>query len=157
MENQEHIKVLLAPIYPMGIPLYISEGDDEMTTFNLASDFCSLHGYNNWRANTHGLYLLRGKSREKDDILMAVQELPVFPVGLERIPQYIQHMNHFGKQSYHAVPQKDDYRSYTFRQLYGICGPLMRSLSEKYSYGRGQNHLWVAERISGKRILIIHF
>ena len=68
-----------------GVPLYISEGENEMSIFNLACEFCRLHSYNGWREHTHGLYLLRGGIDRSEYLIFGLMEVPELPQALHKI------------------------------------------------------------------------
>lgn len=80
MKNQSESMIERCTLDAMGIPLHVNKGENEMQVFNLACAFCSLHGYNSWRANTCGLYLLRGAGGREEDVLFGLKCL-FFPAS----------------------------------------------------------------------------
>jgi len=156
MENQP--KITLSSIDPFGISLYFSERDFEITAFNLACIFCSRNDYTSWRLNTYAIYLLRGTSTDKKDILFALLEVPELPEPLRELLNYLQFYNQHGKEIFKtAALTGENYRDCTLRQLEQDCDVVIKSAEDKYTSGAGQNHIWIAEQFSGKRILLIHF
>lgn len=157
MKKQPHAPIELCPLDAQGVPLYTDQGENEITVFNLACAFCCLHGYNGWRAHTHGLYLLRGGSERKDDLLYALLETGHLPKELAEITRFLQAYNGSGTEIFKLYRGADDYREFILRNLDRDCTEIVSKSGDQYISGRGQNHVWIAERLSGKRVLIMHF
>lgn len=98
MKNQLESIIERCALDAMGIPLDVNKGENEMQVFNLACAFCSLHGYNSWRTNTFGLYLLRGAGGREEDMLFGLLEVSVFPSELEIILRLLDHYNGCGPE-----------------------------------------------------------
>ncbi|TCD03216.1 hypothetical protein [Pedobacter psychroterrae] len=158
MKKLPHAPIGLCALDAQGVPLYTDQGENEITIFNLACAFCCLHGYNGWREHTHGLYLLRGGSDDEEDILFALLEIQVFPKELKGLTRFLQAYNGSGKAIYQLGKQgAEDYREFVLRNLDKDCTKIVSKSKVGYISGRGQNHVWIAERLSGRRVLIMHF
>lgn len=158
MKKQPHAPIELCSLDAQGVPLYTDQGENEITVFNLACAFCCLHGYNGWREHSHGLFLLRGGTDRKEDILFALLETADFPKELKDLTRFLQAYNGSGKAIFQLAKQgSEDYREFVLRNLDKDCAKIVKTAGEGYISGRGQNHVWIAERISGKRVLIMHF
>lgn len=157
MENQENKNIILSPIDPLGVRLFINEHDDEIQSFNIACSFCAQHGYSGWRENTHGLYLLRGKSRKDVCLMMALLEVPEFPKELGKILERIQYYNEHGEQLFSAEKARGElYPDFMLRNVAADCGQICDTADGWFISGRGQSHVWVSDQ-GGKRVLIVHF
>ena len=150
-------KIYRSSIDPLNVPLYLSQGDNEMIGFNLACDFCRIHSYSSWRENTHGLYLLRGKTENRENMLMGLLETPVLPEPLGEVLNYLQFYNQHGEEVFRAAGISGDYRQVILNHFAKDCTVAVKSAGDNYMTGTGQSHVWIAERLSGKRILLIHF
>lgn len=150
--------VELCALDAFGVPLYISEGENEMSVFNLACEFCRLHNYNGWREHTHGLYLLRGGIDRSEDLIFGLLEVPELPEALHKITGLLLAYNRSGEGVF-AVCHKygENYRDFVLRSLDNDCAALVETTDNQYISGRGQSHVWIAEQLSGKRAMIIHF
>jgi hypothetical protein len=157
MKKQPHAPIELCALDAQGVPLYTDQGENEITVFNLACAFCCLHGYNGWREHTHGLYLLRGGSDRKDDLLYALLETRHLPKELIEITRFLQAYNGAGTEIFKLYRGADDYREFILRNLDADCLAIVRKSEYLYISGRGQNHVWIAECSTGKRVLIMHF
>jgi hypothetical protein len=157
MKKQPHAPIELCALDALGVPLYTDQGENEVTIFNLACAFGGLHGYNGWREHTHGLYLLRGGTDRTEDIVYALLEIPQFPSELVPVTRLLQAYNGSGTEIYKLYRGADDYREFVLRNLEADCIRFVQSAGDGYISGRGQNHVWIAERSGGKRVLIIHF
>ena len=89
--------------------------------------------------------------------MMALLEVPVFPESLQEVLSYIQFYNQYGTEVYKSDEKGEDYQACILRNLERDCAVVMNCAADHYSCGSGQSHVWIAERISGKRILLIHF
>ena len=141
----------------MGIPLHVNKGENEIQVFNLACEFCSLHGYNSWRANTYGLYLLRGAGGREEDVLFGLLEVPVFPSDLEITLRLLDHYNGSGPELFALLGKRsEEYRDFIIRMLSKDCREITDP-NETYNSGYGGSHIWIAERRSGRRIFMMQF
>jgi len=157
MKKQQKTTIQLCALDAVGVPLYINTDDNEMTAFNVACEFCGLHSYNGWRVNTHGLFLLRGDSERRENLLMGLLEVPVMPKALEAVIDLLAYYNRCGDQLYAKNQKKfEDYRDFIIRVFSKDCRELTDP-NETYASGYGGSHIWIAERSSGIRVLMLHF
>ncbi|WP_142528565.1 hypothetical protein [Pedobacter westerhofensis] len=157
MKKQQKTTIILCALDPVGVPLYINRGENEMTAFNLACEFCGLHSYSGWRENTHGLYLLRGGRERKENLMIGLLEVPLLPKALEAVTDRLRYYNQYGEELYTKdKKQFEDYRDFIIRVLSKDCSGITDP-NESYTSGYGGSHIWIAERSSGRRVLMMHF
>jgi len=157
MKHVTKTTIYRAPLDPSGIPLYLREGDNEITAFNAACAFCRRHDYHSWRADTFVLYLLRAKGSDPAHLLTAVQQVRELPKSLKRVFPTISFYNEFGRRLYGQLRKKgEDYRDCLIRCLAKDCQDIAGKTGG-YLSGYGSSHVWIAERLTSRRVLIIHF
>ncbi|MES2458184.1 MAG: hypothetical protein V4594_21685 [Bacteroidota bacterium] len=149
----------LSPLDALGLRLYLRKGDDEISAFNQACEFCRKHGYSNWRLDTHGIYLLRypEATNETGKLIFGILETPSLPEALHQVIDLLRFYNRYGLEVYpNAKKRGETYQEYVLRKLARDCQEIVGSSAE-FSTGYGQSHVWVANRLTSRRILLMHF
>lgn len=143
-----------------GMRVLLSKGDDIGYTFNAALEFLDRHGFAAWLTYYHAVYYLRGhKSKaEFEDVLVGMQETSTLPPELYEIIHCLQFWNQEGRKCYEMnKDQGEEYRDFIIRCIAADCRVFVEPHWEKFLTGRGSNHVWVTDRLSNQRVLLIHF
>lgn len=157
MTNQEHSKIFLSPIDPLGVPLYLSKGDDEIEAFNLTCEFCRHHEYSGWQTSPHRIYLLRGSSFRREGNIFGLLEISDLPAKLDWVLECLKEHNQSGGNFCTSNQKRgQSYRDCMIKIIGKACNNKTES-DEIYLCGIGGSHIWIAERISGRRVFLMHF
>lgn len=157
MTNRKNSIIFLSPIDPLGVPLYLSKGDDEIEAFNLACEFCRRHGYSGWQPSPHRIFLLRGSSFRKEDNIFGILEISALPAKLDWVLECLEEYNQCGGDLCTSNQKRgQNYRDRMIKIIGKVCNNNTES-DEIYFSGIGGSHIWIAERISGRRVFLIHF
>jgi hypothetical protein len=157
MKKNIHSEIYLSATHPADIKLYLSSGDDESSALGRASAFCLRYGYYGWKRNIYGLYLLRGRCRDKRGLLFGLLQVRVLPANLYPVLDLLKYYNESARKIYKASGSgEESYRDCLIRCLAADCRELIGPL-DGFMTGNSESHIWIAERFGSDRIMIIHF
>ena len=106
------------------------------------------------------LYYLRGHRKyvSFDKVLIAALEnLPTLPDDLYKMLENITFWNFDGENCHTMNCKNDDnYKDFILRVIASDATAFVDA-HPHYLTGKGGNHVWIAEKSTGKRVLVIHF
>lgn len=143
-----------------GLPVRISQDDYCRATLENIAGFIDRHGFDEQEIFYDMVYYLRGQKTkaEFEDVLVGLQETKILPPELYEIIHCLQFWNQEGRKCYEMnKDQGEEYRDFIIRCIAADCRVFVEPHAEKFITGRGGNHVWVTDRLSNERLLLIHF
>jgi len=93
-----------------------------------------------------------------EDVLVGMQETKILPPELYEVIHCLQFWNQEGRKCYQMNGEAyEDYKEFILKCIAADCRVFIEPHAEKFITGRGGNHVWVTDKISKERILLIHF
>lgn len=140
--------------------ILVDESDFNPLTVGNAIDFCQTHGYTFNGIGITAVFYLRGRLSKVDysDVLVGILEAEVLPEKLFEIVHCLSFWNQTGVENYNRNKEGDEsYRDFILRCIACDCRVFVKPCQDKFITGQGGNHVWVSDKSTNQRILIIHF
>ncbi|MCX2479358.1 hypothetical protein OQY15_09675 [Pedobacter sp. MC2016-15] len=145
-----------------GLPIFVDSSDYCEETIEQASNFCDYYGYSQRAETAVAVYFVRGHRHqcEYSEVLVGVLEADTLPVDLYEVVHCITFWNAEGRTCFN-YPQnkgsKESYRNFILKCIASDCRVYVEPCEESYITGRSGDHVWISDKHSGERIMIIHF
>lgn len=143
-----------------GIWVFFDKDDNVGEQFSAALQFLDRHGFAAWSTFYPAVYYLRGSKAKSEykEILVGMQEVETLPPELYEIVHCIKFWNQEGEKCFAMNKDNgEDYRDFIIRCIAADCRAFVDPNAEKFITGRGSSHVWVTDRQTKQRILLIHF
>ncbi|EHQ25526.1 hypothetical protein [Mucilaginibacter paludis] len=150
------------PSFPYnGLRVFVSEDDLIGLTISKAVRLCDKHGLNyNAGFKAAQVYYLRGRvgKAEYGQVLIGIIEAEHLPAELNEIVHCLQFWNQEGVKNFNMNKEgQESYQDFILRCIAADCRAFVQPHADRFITGKGGNHVWVSDRQTDKRILIIHF
>jgi hypothetical protein len=144
-----------------GLRVFVSVDDVSDLTKSKASALCDQHGLNhNAGFKAAQVYYLRGRIPKADyeRVLIGVVESGHLPVRLNEIIHCLQFWNQEGAKNYGMNKSgQESYEDFILRCMAADCRAFVEPYANQFITGKGGNHVWVSDKPTNERILLIHF
>jgi hypothetical protein len=153
-------ELLYAAMRISGLPVRISQNDYSRYNVESIADFIERHGFVKREVFYDMIYYLRGYRCKAafEDVLVGLQEVKILPPELYEIIHCLQFWNQEGRKYYQMNGDGHvDYQEFILGCIAADCLVFIEPHTEKFITGRGGSHVWVTDKISKERILLIHF
>jgi len=149
------------PLTIKRLKVYIQQDDFKPETVKHILAFCLQHGFKRdalFKASA--LFYLRG-TREKSDydqVLVGILEVFILPLQLYEIVHCLSFWNQEGRKMFALNKVADQtFREFILKCIAADCRAMIEPWHDLFITGKGGNHIWIADRLSGERIFLIHF
>lgn len=142
-----------------GLQVYFEEDDKTPATVEKAILACEMHGFN-WKLFSKVYYLRgwRNKAPHDDLLLGCLEKGKRYPKELWALLDCLSFWNQEGQKCHQLNSgEGESYRDFILRCMACDCRVYVKTHEDKFITGTGANHIWVADKKSGNRILIFHF
>jgi hypothetical protein len=142
-----------------GLKIYLLEDDKVPTTIQKSKAFCDRHGIS-WKLFSK-IYYLRGnrnKAEYGEVMIGALESGKRLPKALWEVIHCLTFWNQEGMECHQMNAESNEsYQDFILKCMASDCRAFVKPFSHRYITGTGGNHVWIADKKSGERILIFHF
>ncbi|MBB6271824.1 hypothetical protein HDF26_002281 [Pedobacter cryoconitis] len=142
------------------IVVFLDEHDLIEESIQQSRLFCKKHGYDQNGIKPKAVYYLRGrlKMAEYPLVLKGLLEAEVLPPELREIVHCLSFWNQEGEECFkmNGLPH-ESYQDFILKCIAADCRAFVDNCPEQFITGMGGSHIWVCDKHTGERILIIHF
>lgn len=143
-----------------GLRIFLDKSDFNNQSGQKAIEFCMLHGYTFNENKATALFYLRGHLNKTDSeqVLVGILEVEILPRELSEIIHCLSFWNQDGVKCYNLNKNNGEtYTEFILRCIASDCKVFAEPYCERYLTRQSENHVWVQDRKTNQRILIIHF
>lgn len=140
--------------------IFLDKSDFNNESGQKAISFCQLHGYSFNENKATALYFLRGRLSKVnyEKVLVGICEVETLPPELYEIIHCLTFWNQEGEKFYDMNKEgQETYSEFILKCIACDCRVFVEAYCDQFITGIGGNHVWVDDRKTHERILIIHF
>lgn len=143
-----------------GRNIYLDENDISSETLENAKSFCTKHGCFLSTSKVRNIYYLRGHLQQANysQVVKGIFYGDNLPAELFEIIHCLSFWNQEGEKCY-AMNKTgaESYADFILKCMASDCSVFVTPYPDQFITGKGGNHVWVDNRQTNERILIIHF
>lgn len=142
-----------------GLKIYIHENDITAVTIDRIKENCNAKNLT-WKLYSR-IYYLRGHRKKvdyKQVLFGALEAGKSLPKSLWEVIHCLAFWNQDGIECHRMNAEPDEtYRDFILRCMACDCRVFVEASGDQFITGTGGNHIWIADKLTGQRILIFHF